>query len=77
MAKTPSFQYRGPRIDHWIDHRTTLVAHLVKNLLAIPETPVQFPSQEDLLEKGQVTHSSILGIPQTVQSMGSQRVRHD
>ena len=77
MAKTPSFQYRGPRIDHWIDHRTSLVAQLVKNLLAIQETPVQFPSQEDLLEKGQVTHSSILGIPQTVQSMGSQRVRHD
>ena len=27
------------------------------------ETPVQFPGQEDPLEKGQATHSSILGLP--------------
>jgi len=27
------------------------------------ETPVQFLSQEDPLEKGQATHSSILGLP--------------
>ena len=27
------------------------------------ETPVQFPGREDLLEKGQATHSSILGLP--------------
>ena len=40
--------------------------------------------QEDLLEKGMATHSSILAwrIPQTeepggLQSMGSQRVGHD
>ena len=29
-----------------------LIAHLVKNLPAMPETPVQFLGQEDLLEKG-------------------------
>ena len=77
MAKTPSFQYTGAKIDHWIDHRTSLVAQLVKNPLTIQETLVRFLSQEDLLEKGQVIHSSILGIPQTVQSMELQRVRHD
>ena len=43
------------------------------------ETLVRFLGQEDPLEKGKATHSSILvwRIPQTVQSMGSQRVGHD
>ena len=27
------------------------------------ETPVRFLGQEDVLEKGQVTHSSVLGLP--------------
>ena len=27
------------------------------------ETPLQFPGQEDLLEKGKATHPSILGLP--------------
>ena len=30
----------------------SLLAHLVKNLLAMLETPVPFPGREDLLEKG-------------------------
>ena len=38
----------------------TVVAHLVKNLPAMQETPVWFLSQEDPLEKGKATHSSIL-----------------
>ena len=40
------------------------------------ETWVQSLGQEDPLEKGKATHSSILAwrIPWTVQSMGSQRV---
>ena len=42
---------------------TSLVAQLVKNLPVIQETPVQFLGWEDLLEKGQATHSSILGLP--------------
>ena len=29
----------------------------------IAETPIQFLGQEDPLEKGQATHSSILGLP--------------
>ena len=32
--------------------RASLVAQLVKNPLAVQETPVQFLGQEDLLEKG-------------------------
>ena len=43
------------------------------------ETWVWSLGWEDLLEKGMATHSSILAwkIPRTVESMGSQRVRHD
>ena len=40
-----------------------MVAQLVKNLPAKQETPVWFLGLEDLLEKRQVTHSSILGFP--------------
>ena len=40
-----------------------LIAQLVKNSSAMQETPVQFLAQEDLLEKGHATHSSILGLP--------------
>ena len=43
--------------------RAFLVAQLVKNPLAMQEIPVQFLGREDLLEKGQATHSSILGLP--------------
>ena len=44
-------------------HRASLVAQLVKNLPVMQETLVQFLSQKDLLEKGQATHSSFLGLP--------------
>ena len=57
------------------------VAQMVKNLPVVWETQVQSLSQEDPLEKGMATHSSILAwrIPWTekpggLQSMGSQRV---
>ena len=39
-----------------------LIAQLVKNPPAMEETPVRFLGQEDLLEKGLATHSSILGL---------------
>ena len=62
----------------------SLVAQLVKNLPAMWETWVQPLGCEDLLEKGMATHSSILAweIPWTeepggLESMGSQRVRHN
>ena len=60
------------------------MAQLVKNLTAMQETQVQSLGQEDPLEEEMTTHSSILAwrIPCTeepggLQSMGSQRVRHD
>ena len=56
---------------------------MVKNLPAIQETQVQSVGWEDPLEKGMTTHPSILAWrfpwteePGTIQSMGSQRVRH-
>ena len=62
----------------------SLVAHIVKNLPAMPETRVPFLGQEDPLEKGMATHSSLLvwripwiEEPCRLQSMGSQRVGHD
>ena len=62
----------------------SLVAQTVKNLPVMQETRVQSLGQEDPPEKGRATHSSIIAwrIPWTeepdgLQSMGSQRVRHD
>ena len=58
-----------------------LVAQMIKNLPAMQETRVWFLDQENPLEKGTATHSSILAwrIPQLedpggLQSMGLQRV---
>ena len=55
------------------------MAQLVKNPPAMQEIPVRFLGQEDPLEKGKATHSSILAwrIPWTVESMESQRIRHN
>ena len=57
----------------------SLGEQLVRNPPAMQETWVQSLGWEDPLEKGKATHSSISAwrIPQTVQSMGWQRVRHD
>ena len=57
----------------------SLVAQLVKNLPAMWETWVWSLHWEDPLEKGMAMHSSILAwtIPLTIQSMGSQWVRHN
>ena len=41
----------------------SLVAQLIKNLPAMWETWVGSLGQEDPLEKGMATHSSILGLP--------------
>ena len=61
-----------------------MVAKMVKNLPAMQKAWVQYLGQEDLLEKGMATHSSILAwrIPWTKEpgrlwSMGLQRVTHD
>ena len=57
---------------------------MVKNLPAMQETWVQFLDQEDPLEEGMATHSSIFAWrilwteePGKLQSLGLQRVRHD
>ena len=62
----------------------SLVAKMVKHLLAMKETQVQSLGREDPMEKEMATDSSILAwrIPWTaepgrLQSMGSQRVRHE
>ena len=43
-----------------ISLQASLIAQLVKNLLAMQETPVRLLGREDPLEKGEATHSSIL-----------------
>ena len=60
------------------------VAQTVKRLSAMQETWVQSLGREDPLEKEMATHSSTLAWkilwmeePGRLQSMGSQRVRHD
>ena len=64
--------------------RASLVAQTVNNLPAMRETRVRSPGQEEPLEGGMATHSSPLAwrtpwteVPGGLQSMGSQRVRHD
>ena len=64
--------------------KASLLAHMVKNLPAMQEIWVQSLGQEDPLEKGMAIHSTILAWrspwteePGRLQSMGSQRIRHD
>ena len=67
-----------------IESRASLVTEMVKNMPAVQETGVQFLGQEDPLEKGMATHSSVLAWriseteePGGLQSMESQRGRHN
>ena len=67
-----------------VEGGASLVAQSVKNLPAVQETWVLSLGWEDPLEKEMATHSSILAWkiswteePGGLQSMGSQRVRHD
>ena len=64
--------------------RASLVAQRVKHLPALQETQVRSLAGNDPLEKEMATHSSILAWktprmeePGRLQSIGSQRVRHD
>ena len=64
--------------------RASLVAQTVKSLPVMQDTQVRSLGWEDALEKGVATHSSVLAWktpwteePGGLQSMGSQRVRHD
>ena len=65
-------------------HTITTLAQMVKDVSAIQETQVQSLGQEDVLEKGMATQRSILACrlpgteePGGLQSIVSQRVRHD
>ena len=78
--RRPVMEFRAHSESQW----ASLVAQEVKNLPAVPETRVRSLGQEDPLEKGMATCSSILawGIPWTDEpgglwSMGSQRVGHN
>ena len=77
-------------IDGWMDKENITYVHIflvsqtVKNLRAMRETWVQLLGWKNPLEKGMATHSSILAWktpwteePGRLQSMRSQRVRHD
>jgi len=64
--------------------RASLVAQMVKHLPAMWETRVRFLGRVDPLEKEMAIHSNPLAwkipwmeYPDRLQSMGSQRVRHD
>ena len=68
-------------LNHWM---ASLVAQMVKNPPAVQEIQVWSLGWEDPMDKGMATHSSILACripgteePSGLQSMGSQRVRHD
>ena len=77
---TTGRSHRVQYLHYW----ASSVAQTVKNLPEMQEMKVRALGQEDALEKGMATHSSILsgkipwtGEPGGLQSMGSQRVRHD
>ena len=69
---------------YWVPIWASLVAQTIKNLPAMQETQVRSLDKEDPLEKGMTTHSSILvwrisgtEEPGRLQSMESQRIRHN
>ena len=79
-----TWESRKPELTYTHEHtritKISLVTQKIKNLSAMQETWVQTLGQEDALEKGMPTHSSIRAwrIPWTeepseLQSMGSQR----
>ena len=81
METVSDFIFLGSKITADGDCR---VAQMVKRLPTMQETQVQSLGREDPLEKEMATHSSTLAWkipwteePRRLQSMGSQRVRHD
>ena len=69
--------------NNWL-RRTSLVAQMVKHMTTMREAQVRSLAWEDPLQNEMATHSSTLAWkipwakePGGLQSMGSQRVRHD
>ena len=80
--KPPDFRWLVDNPSYF--DRASLVAQMVKYLLAMQETQVRSLGQEDPLEKEMANHSSSLAWknpwteePSRLQSAGSQRVGHD
>ena len=80
LGRSPGEEIGYPLQYSW----ASLVAQLVKTLPAMRETWIRSLGLEDPLEKGKVIHTSILAWrilmerePGALQSMWSQRVRHD
>ena len=65
-------------VNEIINSKSSLVAKMVKNLLAMQETQVPFLGWEDPLEKGTATHSSFIAwrIPWTEEPDGLQSMGH-
>ena len=61
----------------YIPRRASLIAQLIKNLPTTQETSIRFLGQEDPLEKGKATHSSVLAwrIPRTVRGVTKRQTR--
>ena len=83
-VECPVLYSRFSLVIYYSIYGASLLAQLVKNLPAVQETWVWSQGREDSLEKEVGSHSSTLAwkIPWTeepggLQSMGSQRVRHD
>ena len=83
LAAHDIWDFPGPAIEPVSPVLAFLVAQMVKNLPAVPETRVRTLGWEDPLEE-MATHSSILAWkitwtvePGGLQSLGSQRVGHD
>ena len=85
MLFAADLQSLGPRCEIlFASPGASLVAQMVKNLLAMQESWVRFLGREDLLKKGMATHSSILAWeipwiqePGGLHFMQSQRVGHN
>ena len=60
VLRYESLKKKNILLDSYNIVRASLVAHLVKNLIAMQETWIQSLGWEDPLEKGKATHSSIL-----------------
>ena len=87
LGSIPGFgRFPGEGIGYPLQYSwASLVAQMVKNPPAMRETWIQSLGWEDPLEEGMATHSSVLAWkipmdreePGGLQSVGSQRVRHD
>ena len=86
MGREAKIPRLNSQLCHWLgpDQWAFLIAQLVKILPAMQKTGFQYLCQENPLEEGMATHSSVLAweIPWTeepggLQFMGSQRVGHD